>query len=58
MLRSAAVGLGYKEYFGNDVIAESNITQRIDSMDENPLCPYEVRLIISDIYFITTFWSD
>lgn len=40
MLRSAA--LGYKEYFGNDVIAEGNITQRIDANDENPLCPYEV----------------
>lgn len=45
MLRSATVGLGYREYFGNDVIAESNITQRIDANDENPLCPYEETVV-------------
>lgn len=57
MLRSATAGLGYREYFGNDVIAEGNITQRIDANDELPLCPYEVRIEnLSGVSWIQFIW--
>lgn len=45
MLRSNAVNLGYKEYFGNDVIPEGSVAERIDVNDENPLCPYEETVV-------------
>ncbi|KAK3914915.1 Protein spaetzle [Frankliniella fusca] len=43
MLRSALVP--YKEYFGKDEIPIGNISQRIDSNEGTPLCPYQEQVV-------------